>query len=642
MLYKLLISCLFFCSAHAWLDEACTFLEQYKRDVTVMVIGSINQQQHDALQNSFVVADSTLVLWDTKQEQERDFLSQNNVLLMQKMCTQEQIQRFAECEHVDLIIIPDVSIFPFDAVVALRIFTVAASYVFIGGDYDLVMRLKDRCNNHSYTCHGYTDKCIWLSLHATKKTLRRHYWIVPTKKRLHDVYSSFTEKKIYSKTRKTTTQWKSGVNLLTFLMLGGVMPDLTTICEQIVQLSKTPHNDFSLWNIIISGNYLRAIDCNDLHWCLDQPICVTYSLQCLEGYANVKNDKRFNLFCSYRSKLEKIVRPLEKDYEQVVNLDNDESVNNGITFALNGGRCGDCLLNYIKAKWVAWKYGLTLYIEKFSHVQKFVLYQQEQHNFRRLKRRFTKIVKQLTSDYHLSRNTFNKTFFTSTYYFCAEDWGHVHDIHTWYGLYDNLEFRQLLRDLVTPIGGYKKMILPKDMLTVAIHVRKGCGPDPGVSSQGVVKEYKKRRRVVASDVGHPLKFPPDHFYIDSLRLLLDHVDDQSVFVQIFTDHKDSQKIIDYYKQQINDERVTFADAINNDFVADMFDMSLFDCLIRPDSSFSKISELVGYHTIVMCPLQSKWKKNTLYITEIRLKDKESILTYKKEENEEATFVNVTC
>ncbi len=318
------------------------------------------------------------------------------------------------------------------------------------------------------------------------------------------------------------------------------------------------------------------------------------------------------------------------------------NANNAITFALNGGRCGDCLLNYIKAKWVAWKYDFTLYIEKFPHAQKFVLCQQEHHNFRRLRRRFNKLVK-LTSDYHLSRNTFCKTFFTSSFYFCAEDWGCVHDIHTWHGLYNNLEFRQLIRKLVVPVDNYEQMVLPKDCLTVAVHVRKGCGPDPGVSSQGILKEYKKRGNIVASDKSHPLKFPPDHFYIDSLRLLLEHVGDERVFVQIFTDYNDQQKIIDHYKQQVNDERVIFADAINNNFIADMFDMSLFDCLIRPDSSFSKISELVGDHTIVMCPLQSKWKNNTLYITEIRLKDKESMFTYKKEENnEEVTFVNITC
>ncbi len=308
MLYKLLVSCLFFCSAHAWLDEACTFLDQYKRDVTVMIIGSINQQQHDALQEHFVVKDSTLVLWDTKQEQERDFLSKSNVLLLQAVCTQEHMQRFADCEHVDLLVIPDISIVPFDVVDALGLLAIAASYVFIGGDHDFIIRVKNRYSKNSYVCHGYTDNCICLSLHAAKKTLRRHYWIVPTQKRLHDVLSSFSVKKIYSNARKTSTPWKSGINLLTFLMLSGVVPDLMIIREQIIWWSKIPHNDFTLWNFVIRGNYLCATDRNDSRWYLDQPTCLTYALQCFESYVNTRKYERFNLFCLYRSKLEKIVQ----------------------------------------------------------------------------------------------------------------------------------------------------------------------------------------------------------------------------------------------------------------------------------------------------------------------------------------------
>lgn len=310
---------------------------------------------------------------------------------------------------------------------------------------------------------------------------------------------------------------------------------------------------------------------------------------------------------------------------------------NAIVFSLNPGRIGDCLINYTKAKWVSWKYDLSLYVEKFSHIDKFILHAKEKHNFRYLRRDFKQVVALSSDDILCNQGIVNGTLYKTSYYFQAQDWGHVHDIHTWHGLYDNQEFRQLIRSLVKPKDNYTKIVIPQDIITVAVHVRKGCGRDPGVSSNGVLKK-RRRGPVVASDRGHPLKFPPDHFYIDSLRLLLDHIDNQQIYVQIFTDHTEPQKIIDYYKKCLNDQRVVFADAVYNYFIADMFDMSLFDCLIRPDSSFSKISELVGNHTIVMCPLQSAWKENKLIITKIRLKDREYVQTFKKDKDEKDSNV----
>lgn len=305
-----------------------------------------------------------------------------------------------------------------------------------------------------------------------------------------------------------------------------------------------------------------------------------------------------------------------------------------LTFSLNGGRVGDCLLTYVKAKWLSWKYNLILYVEKFPHIDKFVLFSKERHNLRCLRKRFKNIVPLYSNDKLHNQIIEDGTLYRSSFYFYAQNWENSQDIHTWHGLYDNQEFRQLIRALVKPKNNYTKIVIPKDVITVAVHVRKGCGIDLGVLLDGV-KEYQKRPRqgVRPSDKSHPLKFPPDHFYIDSLYLLLDHIGNQKIYVQIFTDYNEPQKIIDHYKQQINDKRVIFADATRNNFIADMFDMSLFDFLIRPDSSFSKVSELVGDHTIVMCPLQSVWINNTLYITEIRLKDKEDIFTFKKDKNE---------
>lgn len=307
MLYRLLISCLFFCSAHAWLDDVCEFLQQYQRDVTVMIIGSISKLQHDILQNSFVYKDSTLVIWDTNKEQDSSFLLQKNVLLLRSSCTEEKLRHFAECEHVDLLVIPDSHVLLFDAAKLLYWLTVASSYVFINGD-DIVKSIKEKKYYHTYTYYNQGEGSLCVSLNAARKTLRRHYWIVLKQKRLHDVLSSFFEKKVYSKVRKKETEWKSGINLLTFLILDGVFPNLITICDELLVWSTIPLNDFTLWNLVIRGNYLHAIDRDDERWYMDQIICLTYALECLEDYENTPAAKRLDLFSAYYSKLQKIVQ----------------------------------------------------------------------------------------------------------------------------------------------------------------------------------------------------------------------------------------------------------------------------------------------------------------------------------------------
>ncbi len=217
--------------------------------------------------------------------------------------------------------------------------------------------------------------------------------------------------------------------------------------------------------------------------------------------------------------------------------------------------------------------------------------------------------------------------------------------------------------------------IPDNMITVAIHIRKGNGGGQvydGEQSSLQIYDYDRDQVCYLDDyVNYPFdwesyrrnsgkiehiflanykdyvtdeifgwapagkfldqvshwqtKFPPEQYYIDQIIKLSKELDNQKIYIQIFTDDKDPKALIERIKLAVNLSNISFY-FVNNrnlsfrDQVAqDLYSMSRFDILIRSQSYFSRVAELIGDHKLVIYPLEYKWESDKLIMNKIVIK-----------------------
>ncbi len=287
-----------------------------------------------------------------------------------------------------------------------------------------------------------------------------------------------------------------------------------------------------------------------------------------------------------------------------------------VTYDLNGGRLGDNLVTYIKAQWIAYKRGLPFLHVSFEYSDQFMIADYDKpYNPITDKRRFR-------GEKHLWSNPETTTIFKAedrVLYFAYN--GTVLAEGDILAIQD-APFIALLQERLRPRYPLPKIELPSDVITVALHVRKGGGYDFPLLMQG---RQKGRARGYA-DIRWPLRFPPDEFYIQQLQKLAEMFSGQQLYVHLFTDDKEPHLLVERYKKVLNNQRITFAYRVQGNrhdanVVEDFFAMTYFDCLIRPDSCYSKCAQLLGSHKMVLYPVKHSWHGDHLTIDEVGIRTK---------------------
>lgn len=297
-----------------------------------------------------------------------------------------------------------------------------------------------------------------------------------------------------------------------------------------------------------------------------------------------------------------------------------------ITYNLNGGRFGDHLIIYIKAKWLAYKYQIPLLYRPFRYSEYLKLhdleeiYIRDKHDpqFRVQVLRYGDRVplnstqrKCLEKDLNIDRDS--ATLYWVNFYLKLSDWHRTDQI-------SDEKFINELKRSIAPRVPIAPLRLPKNRLTVAIHVRRGGG-------------YEKPNYNIDPEKGPvfpPLRFPPDQFYIDQLKVISDMFAPQLLYVHIFTDDPEPQKIVDKYSVALNNPRIVFGCRTKNNshdknVLEDFFGMSKFDCLIRPESGFSRAAQLIGNHKLVIAPKAFRFEGDQLIITDVKIIHKNEAL-----------------
>jgi hypothetical protein len=211
--------------------------------------------------------------------------------------------------------------------------------------------------------------------------------------------------------------------------------------------------------------------------------------------------------------------------------------------------------------------------------------------------------------------------------------------------------------------------LPASCVTVAVHIRKGNGG--GVhydGEQGSLQEFdfdrslvryrtdyenfsfdcdylERRNGFIVGIHGSPVphdpylaqilpvdqvenwqtKFPPNQFYIDQIIKLSDELPGKVLHVTICTDDREPELLLATIQQAVNRKHIQFMYENDRHYSyhdrvwRDLYLLSRCDVLIRGQSYFSRVAELMGNHKMIIYPLNSRWEDNKLIMHEVVIK-----------------------
>ncbi len=327
-------------------------------------------------------------------------------------------------------------------------------------------------------------------------------------------------------------------------------------------------------------------------------------------------------------------------------------------------RLGDQLIGYGKAKWLAQKYNIPFYLSKFEYSDQLALSNIEKKLSEKIKWQNVHIRDEDTLISYLQHT---KSHRKKPILFLAGIVTRISKITNFMDeLYlmacQNEQFKIDLKQAFQPLVPVEKIKLPNNMITVAVHVRKGSGGEPAIGAEqyfddnnlptkydivdtqnikacsmltnvplnSIIFCSKNEKNI---DKLHPNKFPPEQYYVNQIKKLSELLHDAPLFVYIFTDDPMPQELIKRFEKAVNKKNIVFATReTENNYLNHIFDdlcqMAQFDCLIRAFSGFSFLSQFLGSHKIIFSPWHSTW------ITEKRFFiDKISIFVNKPTEDD---------
>ncbi len=265
-----------------------------------------------------------------------------------------------------------------------------------------------------------------------------------------------------------------------------------------------------------------------------------------------------------------------------------------VTYEYSPGRFGDNLLSYIHAKWISYRYNIPLLYKPFIYSDQLILHEQEVLYSDSVRKQFDKIV---VLGKHVSVNPQDRSsILYIAPYFPSSQWELHNAISFSGGRWDYFEvdwqdpgFIEELQKVIFPQKPISSMHLPTDRITVAVHVRRGGTHDtPDVPPL------------------FPLKFLPDDFYITQIKRLYFLFNKKPLYVYVFTDDTQPDKIVETFKRHLQNLDIQFdcrknGNTDTTNVVEDFFALKQFDCLIHSESNFSLIMNKIGNYKVSLFP-----------------------------------------
>ena len=320
---------------------------------------------------------------------------------------------------------------------------------------------------------------------------------------------------------------------------------------------------------------------------------------------------------------------------------------NGLTFVHNCGRLGDVLLDFTKNFYIAQKHNLDLYIhDGIPYLNEFVLNEKTPRlNIADAALRagrlpiaptFNRLIT-INNDTLIRPHNENTLYKTECYFTIdgVSDFNQFHR-HMFKCSIEQANFGQEIAQLLMPKKTFDYQ-LPHDIVTVAMHMRKGGGYDKPLASdlyrptKPVQGAGKKTCRYAYVDRNEPYKFPPEQYYLDQLIFLHTLLDRQPLYVHLFTDDQNPQDIADRIQTKLHEVGITnifitYRKDINRhdmNIIEDIYAMSKFDYLIKSESHYPWIAQMIGKHKAIFSPISFVWRGDFLdfHVAEIAIPDR---------------------
>lgn len=313
-------------------------------------------------------------------------------------------------------------------------------------------------------------------------------------------------------------------------------------------------------------------------------------------------------------------------------------------------RLGDNITTYSKTKYFSQKFNLPFFLSPFPYCEQFHLHTTETILTEEIQKKFSKIVL-INKVEDIIINPPEPTLFVchflspapSMYAYCRED----------------LNFEKEIKTLLAPLEFIEPLPKPENVITVAVHVRKGGGYDGPLASlqeygpdkpiKGIYL-YKKNipsscidiwplqcapgqiyidetkemlfKKNNFSDYVWPLKFPPDQYYIDHIKTLAQMLPEKNLLIYLFTDDPNPEDIVKRYTHALqNYPRIIFSyrntgNRHDKNVLQDLFHMAQCDCILGALSSFASAAQLLGNHSIIIFPLHALTMPDKIFINKI--------------------------
>lgn len=278
-------------------------LDLYKRPITVLDIHATDgyfsfniAQEYDT--TCVMLEDDYNNLNHLLQEYYSQANGNNNIILLKKNLSIEDLERLASCEYFDIVLalngINHSGSGWKKAINAILHFgnniIMGVSDISLDTNQQKNYLIQHGCHlwlEHIHVNDQKTRSLFWCI--RQKTSLDRHHWL--GKEGYSDDYfitSNFNKKTIYKHNEHKTYPWIRGINLLTFKMLEGILPDKNLIKNRVKNMSGIVHEDFMLWNMIIQGTEIVPIDFSMKSGNpFDTEACISFDLGMIEQDSSI-------------------------------------------------------------------------------------------------------------------------------------------------------------------------------------------------------------------------------------------------------------------------------------------------------------------------------------------------------------------
>lgn len=262
-----------------------------------------------------------------------------------------------------------------------------------------------------------------------------------------------------------------------------------------------------------------------------------------------------------------------------------------ITYQLSLGRLGDQLIYYCVARGIAFKNDVSFFAKPFRFWNELEMGRKDALYRESLFRGYERIYIRNNQDF---LNRYNKAR-NQLFILNHNHWETSSPDFEWYGVDHTPEFRDFMRTIIAPIATIQQEELPNDAITVAVHYRTGEGFDD--------QKFITMQQQEEND--NP-KFRPFNFYVRHIRTIRSLFPLEKIHVHLFTDAANPVKVMERFKEYLSDPNMSFntrspQKSWQESTLEDLFNMSRFDCIIRPRSGFSFVAQLIGNPKIVCHP-----------------------------------------